>query len=109
MIWFGQLVWAIGFASLFLVLLLFPDGKVPSPGWRINFYRAKFDAAQTLEGFGARFRDEIDRDALIGELLQVVDATMQPAHASVWLNSSSAGRTVTMSGRANSTGDAGDD
>jgi hypothetical protein len=74
-----------------------------------SFYRAKFDAAQTLEGFGARLRDEIDRDALIGKLLQVVDATMQPAHALVWLNSSSAGRTVTMSGRAISTGDAGDD
>jgi hypothetical protein len=54
MISFGQLVWAIGFASLFLVLLLFPDGKVPSPGWRISFYRAKFDAAQTLEGSAAK-------------------------------------------------------
>ena len=33
----------------------------------------------------ARLRDQVDLDALEGELLGVVDQTMQPTRASLWL------------------------
>jgi hypothetical protein len=50
-----------------------------------RFYRAKYDAAATIDGFADRLRDQIDLGALNAEFLTVVQATVHPAHASVWI------------------------
>jgi hypothetical protein len=49
------------------------------------FYRRKYDAQQTLAAFAATAREETDVDELTGELMRVVEDTMQPAHVSLWL------------------------
>jgi hypothetical protein len=50
-----------------------------------RFDRRRYDAARTIEGFSARLRQEVNLDTLTVELLHVVDQTMQPATAEVWL------------------------
>jgi hypothetical protein len=50
-----------------------------------RFNRRRYDAAQTVEAFSTRLRHQVDLDTLSVELLAVVDHTVQPASASLWL------------------------
>jgi hypothetical protein len=52
-----------------------------------RFNRRRYDAAHTIEGFAARLRDQVDLTTLTGELLAVVDQTVAPTRASLWLRS----------------------
>ena len=50
-----------------------------------RFNRRRHDAAATIQAFSDRLRDQVDLDTLSAELLAVVEETMQPNQASLWL------------------------
>jgi hypothetical protein len=60
-----------------------------------RFNRRKYNAAQTIQAFSTRLRDQVDFDTLSSELLAVVDQTMEPTQASLWLRASSPGSSGT--------------
>jgi K+-sensing histidine kinase KdpD len=54
-----------------------------------RFNRRRYDATRTVDAFAARLREQVDLDALQAELLAVVDQTVQPTRASLWLRTPS--------------------
>jgi hypothetical protein len=50
-----------------------------------RFNRRRYDAARTIAVFSARLRQQVDLATLTGELLTVVEQTMQPTRVSLWL------------------------
>jgi hypothetical protein len=72
-------------ATLAVAGLFQPARRRVQAGVDRRFNRRRHDAAQVIEGFAVRLRDQVDLDALHTELLAVVDQTMQPTQASLWL------------------------
>lgn len=52
-----------------------------------RFFRSKYDAEQALQQFAETAQGETELDRLGEELLNVVDETVQPEHAWLWLRS----------------------
>jgi hypothetical protein len=50
-----------------------------------RFYRSRYNAQRTLDGFGARLREQVELELLAGDLRSVVAETMQPTETSLWL------------------------
>ena len=64
-----------------------------------RFNRRRYDAAQTIAAFSTRVHQQIDLDTLTGELLAVVNQTMQPTQVSLWLRPSHPASTTGGGGR----------
>ena len=50
-----------------------------------RFNRTRYNADQTVSAFAARLKDAVDQDSVRIDLLGVVQQSLEPAHATVWV------------------------
>jgi hypothetical protein len=87
--------WAVAGATLAAAALFQPARRRIQATVDRRFNRRKYNTATTIEVFSTRLRDQIDLDTLASELLAVVDQTMEPTRASLWLRPSPDGSSGT--------------
>jgi hypothetical protein len=95
--------WVVAGATLAVAALFQPARRRIQALVDRRFNRHKYNAAQTIQGFSTRLREQVDLDTLSSELLAVVDQTMAPTRVSLWLRPPPPGSSAPGRGKARPT------
>ena len=76
---------AVVLSTLLIAALFLPVRRRVQDWIDRRFNRTRYNAEKTLAAFAATARDETDLDALLAELVRVIQVTMEPEEVSVWL------------------------
>jgi hypothetical protein len=76
---------AVAAATLAVAAVVQPARRRVQAAVDRRFNRRRYDAARTIQAFSARLRQQTDLDTLTVELLVVIEQTMQPTQAWLWL------------------------
>jgi hypothetical protein len=95
--------WLVAGATLAAAAIFRPARRRIQAAVDRRFNRRKYNAAQTIQAFSTRLREQIDLDTLATELLAVVDQTMQPTQVLFWLRPSPSGSSGTAGSEAQPT------
>ena len=94
---------AVAVATLAVAAVFQPARRRIQAAVDRRFNRRRYDAVRTIGAFSARLRDQLDLDTLSTELLGVVDQTMEPTWATLWLRPSPPGSSGTPRSEARPT------
>jgi hypothetical protein len=76
-------------ASTLAIAVLFTPLRSRIQSWiDLKFYRRKYDTEKTMERFRSSLRHRLDIDHLSHEIIRLVEDTVQPEHASLWISAS---------------------
>jgi hypothetical protein len=95
--------WVVAGATLAVAALFQPARRRIQSIVDRRFNRHKYNAAQTIQAFSTRLREQVDLDTLSSELLAVVDQTMAPTRVSLWLRPPPPGSPAPGRGKARPT------
>jgi hypothetical protein len=95
--------WAVAAATLAAAALFQPARRRIQAAVDRRFNRHKYNTTKTIEAFSTRLREQIDLNSLSTEMLAVVDQTMEPTQASLWLRPSPHGSSGPAHGEARPT------
>jgi hypothetical protein len=95
--------WVVAGATLAVAALFQPARRRIQALVDRRFNRHKYNAAQTIQAFSTRLREQVDLDTLSSELLAVVDHTMAPTRVSLWLRPPPPGSSAPARGKARPT------
>lgn len=76
---------AVTFSTLAVAALFQPLRSRIQRSVDHRFYRARYNAVETLDEFTGKLRGQIELDAVSTGIVEVVNATVQPRHATLWL------------------------
>jgi hypothetical protein len=75
---------AVALSTLLVAALFHPIRRRAQDAVDRRFYRARYDATRAVDAFVERLRQDVELNSVRADLLEVVNSTVKPGHASVW-------------------------